>query len=164
MPATLHLTAFVVSLVCLGYSVRSATRLRWKEAFVDLCMVVLMGVVLVNQSATWQLASGALLIMLALIEAVTSRFMRLSSHAGHVHRALCLLVMGATTLAMVDHAHVATVAGLTVHSHIATIAFVGIAGLVVVLAVAIRIGSRLNFSAAGMLVATALMSVATIAA
>jgi hypothetical protein len=164
MPATLHLTAFVVSLVCLGYSVRSATRSRWKEAVVDLSMVVLMGVVLVNPSATWQLASGALLITLALIEAVTSRFMRLSSHAGHVHRSLCLLVMGATTLAMVSHAHGAAVAGLTVHSHILSIALVGIGGLVVVLAVAIKIGSRLNFSAVGMLVATALMSVATIAA
>jgi hypothetical protein len=164
MPASLHLSALVVSLACLGFSARLATRSRWKEALIDLCMVALMGAVLFNPTATWQLTSGALLIILALVEAVTSRFMRPTSSAGHAHRALCLLVMGATTLAMVGHAHVASGVPPTIHSHIATIAFVGIGGLLIVFALAIKLGARLKVSSAGMLVATALMSVATIAA
>ncbi len=164
MPATMHLLALAVSVVCLGFSVWSVTRSKWREATIDLCMVVVMIAVVINQTAWWNLVSGAVLIALALGESIWSRLARRSGAAGHAHRAICLLVMGATTLAMLGHSSGTPAAMTSSHVHVETLALVGTVGLVVVVAVAIKIRSRLNVPAAGMLVATALMSVATIAA
>jgi hypothetical protein len=127
-------------------------------------MVVVMAAVVINQTASWHLVSGTLLIGLALGESIWSRLARRSGAGGHAHRAICLLVMGATTLAMLGHSSGTPAPMASPHVHVATLALVGIVGLVIVVAVTIKLGSRLNISAAGMLVATALMSVATIAA
>jgi hypothetical protein len=152
----LHLVALAVSVVCLLFSVRQAWRSQWTQAFTDAAMVALMAFVAFFTSPLTSLVAGALLIALAIVEAAIARR---STVAGHMHRAVCLLIMGATTIAMLGHG----VAAVPVHSHALALATVGVIGLVAVVGFALAMRRKMTVPSAGMLVATALMSVATIA-
>ena len=157
MSALLHIVALGVSLVCLAFSPRQAFKSHWGQALIDVSMVALMVLVAANESPLVILLSGMALVVLALVDALS---MRLALYPSHVHRAICLLIMGAATIAMGGHA--ATPEAST-HTHVMALWVVGVIGIVAVATLAITLFRRLSVSSAGMLVATGLMSVATIA-
>lgn len=156
MPALLHILALGVSLVSLAFSVRQAWKSHWGQALIDALMVALMALVATSQSPLATFLSGMALIVLALIEALS---IRLALYPSHVHRAICLLIMGAATIAMIGHT---VTSAVSPHSHLIAFSLIGVIGIISVALLAITLRQRFSLSSVGMLVATALMSVATI--
>lgn len=160
MPAALHIIALVISSACFVFSLRRMARSQWALAAIDAAMVCVMLAAVSFPAGLAQLCSGVALIVLAMTDALLTRIRASTVSPAHVHRALCLLIMGAATLVMLGHEHISS----TSHAHLISMSIIGFLGLAVVGALVVVIRRHLTFASVGMLVATGVMSVATLAA
>lgn len=160
MSAVLHALALVVSSACLALSIYRVTRATWTMAAIESVMVCLMLLADSSPAGSAQLASGFALIFLGIVDALITRLRVQAVTAFHVHRSVCLLIMGGVTLSMITtHSE-----SFSTHPHMYSMALMGAIGVIAVAAMLFALRRGLNISALGMIVATGMMSVATITA
>ncbi len=161
--AVLHGVALLVSVACLLLSLRRIREKRWREFVIDCAMVAIM-IATVFAPVAFGLTLGATLIALALVEAILARVMG-AARPLHVHRSMCLVIMGAAVISMSAHEQNSSAQfQAPFHPHVMSMSLVGVIGLATVILIAMFMRRRFTLSAVGMLVATGLMSVATVAA